>query len=160
MEIRNFAHRAWSVNFVRHRDTQVDVNLTPLIDVVFLLLIFFMVSTSFTLETQLDLTLPAADGSAEASAEALEKEFVIAISADGKYSINGQRLIGTTLEQLRLATVGALETKRPEQIILMADANTPHQRVIDMLDVLQQAGQTQIQMKTQSRATSEPGRTL
>lgn len=148
------------MNFVRHRDTQVDVNLTPLIDVVFLLLIFFMVSTSFTLETQLDLTLPAADGSAEASEEALEKEFVIAISADGKYSINGQRLIGTTLEQLRLATVGALEAKRPEQIILMADANTPHQRVIDMLDVLQQAGQTQIQMKTQSRAASEPGGSL
>jgi biopolymer transport protein ExbD len=148
------------VNFVRHRDTQVDVNLTPLIDVVFLLLIFFMVSTSFTLETQLDLTLPAADGSAEASEEALEQEFVIAISADGKYSINGHRLIGTTLEQLRLATVGALEAKRPEQIILMADANTPHQRVIDMLDVLQQAGQTQIQMKTQSRAASEPGGSL
>ena len=53
------------MNFVRRRTDPLEVNLTPLIDVVFLLLIFFMVSTSFKLETQIDLELPTADGQSE-----------------------------------------------------------------------------------------------
>jgi len=88
------------VKFPRPRQEEISVNLTPLIDVVFLLLIFFMVSTTFTRETQLSLTLPEAQGMPpESPAQAVE----VLVSPLGEYLINGEKLTDNSEAGLRSA---------------------------------------------------------
>ncbi|MCK2169484.1 biopolymer transporter ExbD, partial [Thalassospira xiamenensis] len=88
------------MKFPRPRQEEISVNLTPLIDVVFLLLIFFMVSTTFTRETQLSLTLPEAQGTPpEQAPQAVE----ILVSSAGEYVINGEKLIDNSDAGLRSA---------------------------------------------------------
>ena len=88
------------MQFRRQKNQQVDVNLTPLIDVVFLLLIFFMVSTSFTKETHLSLDLPEATG--DESTVAVES-VEITISTNGNYAVNGRSLVSSTSKNLQKA---------------------------------------------------------
>ena len=82
------------------RDERVDVNLTPLIDVVFLLLIFFMVSTTFDRHAKLKVELPEASASTE---QKLEEPVVLSIDAKGNYFINDRQVVNTTLETLKTA---------------------------------------------------------
>ena len=79
------------MKFRRQKLEEVSINLTPLIDVVFLLLIFFMVSTTFTRETQLSIDLPEATGEAR---EARQDEIEIQIAETGGYRVNGRGLVG------------------------------------------------------------------
>lgn len=125
------------MNFKRQSKAQLEINLAPLIDVVFLLLIFFMVTTTFTKESRLTVDLPEADGVAtEEAAQQLE----ILISADGQYAINGRALVNSSRETLKAALhkVSDGDTSRP--LVITADANTPHQAVVTAMDV---AGQLQ-----------------
>jgi biopolymer transport protein ExbD len=123
--------------FRHKRKDEPDINLTALIDVVFLLLIFFMVSTTFDRQSEINIELP------EASGKPLEKEkFVLEINIDaqGRYFVNKQRVkddrIVTLKRALRL-TMG--EHKKP-QVIISADRNTPHQAVIRAMDAARQLG--------------------
>lgn len=132
--------------FRRQRTEEVGINLTPLIDVVFLLLIFFMVSTTFTKETHMDLELPTSTSTAE-SVEGTPIEIVI--SAEGSYLINGQALVQSTLESLTRAV--QLEMSVDDQangIIIVADAKAPHQSVVFALDAAGQLGISQVQLAT------------
>lgn len=86
------------MRFQRQRREEIDVNLTPLIDVVFLLLIFFMVSTTFTRETHLEVDLPEASV-AESVTEV--ESIDILITAEGQYSVNGKALVNTRANTLR-----------------------------------------------------------
>jgi biopolymer transport protein ExbD len=132
---------------LRHGNSEEpQVNLTPLIDVVFLLLIFFMVSTTFTRESEIALELP------ESSGETLETdEFVIEISIDGQgnYFVNKQQVVNTQLETLKraLREVRADRTDTP-QLIISADRVTPHQAVITAMDAARQVGLTSITFAT------------
>lgn len=113
------------------------INLTPLIDVVFLLLIFFMVSTTFTRESEITIDLP------EASGEPLTTEkFVVEISIDGqgRYFINQQRVIDTQASTLKRALRLVIKNKSELQLIISADKNTPHQAVITAMDAARQLG--------------------
>ena len=104
-----------------------DINLTPLIDVVFLLLIFFMVSTTFDRDSELSIELPAA------SAEARERRpdsIEVAIDATGRYYVNGRQLLNTQAKTLRQALATAAGEKSSPPIIINADAKTPHQAEI------------------------------
>jgi biopolymer transport protein ExbD len=142
------------VKFQRQRREEVNVNLTPLIDVVFLLLIFFMVSTTFTKETHLEVDLPEA---AEATQLEEQPQTVdIIISAEGTFSVNGQPLINTQAETLRIAILkvlgdqASLEQKPP--LIVTADAKTPHQFVVTAMDVAGQLGFDKLSITTQQAA--------
>ncbi|MBY4675266.1 ExbD/TolR family protein [Marinobacterium arenosum] len=138
------------MKFRRQRVEEVNVNLTPLIDVVFLLLIFFMVSTTFTRETHLEIDLPQAEGVSE---QQEQKELLeILIAADGSYSVNGTPLVNTQPDTLKraLRELSAGDTKRP--LTITADANTPHQSVVTAMDVAGQLGFIQLSITTQ-----EPG---
>ena len=126
-----------------------DVNLTPLIDVVFLLLIFFMVSTTFERDTEISLELP------EASGEPLKTERVvveISIDAQGRYYVNQQELVNTQIDTLRRALQQAVaEADRP-QVILSADRQTPHQAVITAMDAARQVGLVNLTFATRTPA--------
>ena len=124
---------------------EMTVNLTPLIDVVFLLLIFFMVSTSFTRETQIELELPKAEG------EPLEIEIkVVEISVDtaGNFYVNKQALINGQVETVRRAIIEVSDGDLTMPLIISADAKAPYQAVITAMDAAGQEGFTNIQMAT------------
>ena len=145
-----------TMNFIKTRQLHVEINLTPLIDVVFLLLIFFMISTSFTLETQIEVTLPSADG---AQGAPQGDPFVVWVSAEGQYAINNSTVIGTSFLALDAAISAALRAETPSEVVVWADAEASHQSVITLLEVLQKAGQANVQLKTQSRqGTRNPER--
>lgn len=134
-----------AVQFRRSKREEESVNLTPLIDVVFLLLIFFMVSTTFTKETHLAVDLPQAKGDA---GPAPETRYEILIHADGSYALNGQSLvdkkIATLLRALQAEQVDAAHTP----LIITADANAPHQAVITAMDAAGQSGFVSLSLTT------------
>ena len=114
-----------------------DINLTPLIDVVFLLLIFFMVSTTFNRESELSIELPAA--SAEAQARRPDS-IEVAIDVTGRYYVNGRQLLNTQSKTLRRALTTAAGENATPPIIISADAKTPHQAVVQVMDAARALG--------------------
>ena len=133
------------MKFRRQRLDEVNVNLTPLIDVVFLLLIFFMVSTSFTKETHLSIDLPEAQGDASADQP---DQIEILISESGIYTINSQRLVDERLGTLKSAIrqISAGDTSLP--MVITADAQTPHQSVVRAMDAAGQMGFVHLSITT------------
>ena len=125
---------------------EMSINLTPLIDVVFLLLIFFMVSTSFTRETQIELELPKAEGTPlEIDVEVVE----ISVDSTGNFYVNKQALINTQIETVKKAIVKVSDGNNSLPLIISADAKAPYQAVITAMDAAGQEGFTNIQMATQ-----------
>mgnify|MGYP006072202935 FL=1 len=133
------------MQFKRQKDGEVSVNLTPLIDVVFLLLIFFMVSTTFTKETHLSLDLPEATGEEKIDQP---QQIEILIDAGGQYVIDGRSLVSTNIETLMkaLETIANGDTTRP--LVITADASTPHQAVISAMDAAGQLGFVHLSLTT------------
>ncbi|MBQ0753430.1 MAG: biopolymer transporter ExbD [Gammaproteobacteria bacterium] len=137
------------MNFKRQRKDEVDVNLTPLIDVVFLLLIFFMVSTTFTRETRLSVVLPEANGVAQLeAADAVE----ISIAASGDYAVNGDRLSRSDESTLRTVLLPLAQQSTDVPFVITADAQATHQAVVMVMDVAGQLGFVNLSITTQ-----EPG---
>ena len=135
------------MNFRRKKPEEASVNLTPLIDVVFLLLIFFMVSTTFTRETQLKLDLPqAASGEQVDSAEAQQIELII--SATGDIAINQKSLAAPSMGTLKTALQRESAGDNSLPLIITADAQTPHQAVIMAMDAAGQLGFTRLRLTT------------
>jgi biopolymer transport protein ExbD len=122
-----------------------DVNLTPLIDVVFLLLIFFMVSTTFEHQSRIKIDLPEASA-APTSQE--DESLEILIDAQGRYFIGDQQVVNTTAKTLKSAISKAVGEREGLAVIIRADATTPHQAVITALDVTSQLGLTHISLAT------------
>jgi len=124
----------------------VEVNLTSLIDVVLLLLIFFMVSTSFVKQSQITINLPEADSST--IAPETPEQIDIMISETGMYMVNGRELINSRPETIRnaLQKVSAGDNTLP--LTISADANAKHQDVVTAMDVAGRLGFTQISIAT------------
>ncbi len=129
------------MNFRRRKKRQVEITLTPMIDVVFLLLIFFMVTTTFNRETELNIVLPEAKGN-----EKSERDDVLSltIDAEGIYYVNKHQLVNQKLSTLRKALQDEAGHSRTMPFIINADAETPHQAVISALDVASQMGFSRI----------------
>lgn len=117
--------------------SEPSINLTSLIDVVFLLLIFFMVSTSFTKESEMKITLPQAEIEATAT---LDPSMEIVITADGKYFLNNRELINSDPATLREAISREAGEDRAMPITIRADGNTTHQSVVAAMDVAGRLG--------------------
>ena len=136
------------MNLRRSRTEEPDVNLTPLIDVVFILLIFFMVSTTFQRESQIKIELP------EASAEPAESEkdtLEIVIDADGRYFIGDQQVVNTELDTLKKAIARFVGDRKELPVVIRADRRTPYEAVVRAMDATSQLGLVQM-----SLATSQP----
>jgi len=133
------------MRFQRQHREEVSINLTPLIDVVFLLLIFFMVSTTFTRETHLDVDLPEAVESApEAPLEGID----ILINAEGQYSVNDKALVNAQPDTLRRAIIEIAGDAHDRPLVITADAATPHQAVVTAMDVAGQLGFSHLSITT------------
>ncbi|MEM1111075.1 MAG: biopolymer transporter ExbD [Pseudomonadota bacterium] len=134
------------MKFRRQRAEEVGVNLTPLIDVVFLLLIFFMVSTTFTRETQLSIDLPEASGTPRET-EAL-KQIEILVDESGAYRVNGRPLVDGNLRTLQAAVyeIAAGDTTLP--MLISADAQASHQSVVRAMDAVGQMGFVHLSITT------------
>ena len=137
----------------KHRE-EVGINLTPLIDVVFLLLIFFMVSTTFTRETQLSIDLPEAEGSVK---ESSEQQVEILIDESGNYRVNGQGLVDNRMRTLQAAIykISAGDTTMP--MVITADADAAHQHVVRAMDAAGQMGFVHLSITTMQPAGPDSG---
>ncbi|MDT8370569.1 MAG: biopolymer transporter ExbD [Gammaproteobacteria bacterium] len=122
-----------------------DVNLTPMIDVVFLLLLFFMVSTSFIRESSLKVDLPEATG--EALVEQ-ESPIDIVINTDGTFTINDVVLTKPTKEQLSTELRKTLGDNLDPHIIISADAGSEYQYIVTAMDTAQALGYTRLTLAT------------
>lgn len=142
------------MKFRRKQRENVDINLASLIDVVFILLLFFVVTTTFTRETQLRVDLPeAVSGS---PAEDPSKQLDIAISADGVFSVNNQILpksdLASLMDALQKASNG--DTSRP--LSISADGKSQHQSVITAMDAAGKLGFSHLRMTTVEAAPAAP----
>ncbi len=132
-----------------HKEESVEVNLTPLIDVVFLLLIFFMVTTTFDRHARLKVSLPE---SSVKTSQQQKEPLVLSIDAKGNYFLNDRQLVNQQLNTLKQALQKVIglhnEDYKDVALVLRADANTPHQSVVRAMDAASQLGLTKLSIAT------------
>ncbi len=128
-----------------------EINLAPLIDVVFLLLIFFMVTTTFERQARLRIELPEAT---EEAAAVEQERLEIAISEDGRFFVNNNEVVNRGLSTLKLAIERAAGDDRDMPLVIRADAQTPHQAVVTAMDAVNQLGFVNLSIAT--TPTAEP----
>lgn len=121
------------------------VNLTPLIDVVFLLLIFFMVSTTFDTTSELKIELPEATARNKVPSD---EKLTIMIDPQGLYYINGKRLKNTNAELLLLELHRVVGSKKDTPVVIQSDASSPVQSMVTALDIVGQMGMTHLSIAT------------
>ncbi len=133
------------MKFQRRITEDLQINLTPLIDVVFLLLIFFMVSTTFTRENRLAVNLPEADGEpVQEAARTIE----ISVSQGGAYAIDGRTLVNSELSTLMQGLEEVALGDRDVALILIADAEASHQSVVTAMDAIGKSGFSRLSIAT------------
>ena len=133
------------MNFRQLRRPEVSINLTPLIDVVFLLLIFFMVSTSFSELTQLIVDLPEAEGTPARA----DTSVLLVVDVAGNMTLNGES-VPNDPRGLSLALRQQLSGNTDIPVTLSADAMTPHQYVVTAMDVAAQLNITRLTIATEN----------
>ncbi|MCG7870822.1 MAG: biopolymer transporter ExbD [Candidatus Thiodiazotropha lotti] len=129
------------MNFRTKAQKSPEVDITPLIDVVFLLLIFFMVSTTFEHESQILIELP------EATGEEIQREkqqLDITINIAGTFFVDQREVVNTEMETLKMAISKAIGDRGNIPVIINADARTPHQSVMTAMDAASQLGLTKM----------------
>jgi len=139
------------MNFRPRQKEEPEINLIPFIDVLLVILIFLMLSTTYSKFTALQLTLPVAD------AQQLRdhpREVVVSVAADGRYAVNKSTLEGKRVEQVAQALTEAATAGRDSVVIISADAAAPHQSVVTVMEAARRVGLSQITFATQSSATA------
>src|SRR6202012_5463919 len=142
-----------AMKFRARRAEEPEINVTSLIDVVLLLVVFFMLSSNFSAEGRLRISLPQASSvpTEQRSADPL----VVSVSATGSYLVNGRELINTSPDTLRdaiLKTAGASAGVRATPVTIRADGRATHQAVVTAMDVLGRLGFTQMNLATVRQA--------
>jgi biopolymer transport protein ExbD len=137
------------MNFRPRPKDEPEINLIPFIDVLLVVLIFLMLSTTYSKFTELQLKLPVADADVQRD---YPKEVIVAVTADGRYSIKGTPVAGRSVEAVSQALVEAAQAGKDSVIIITADATAPHQSVITVMEAARRSGMNQITFATQSSA--------
>jgi len=137
------------MNFRHRRQDEPEINLIPFIDVLLVVLIFLMLSTTYSKFTELQLKLPVADTDAQRD---YPKELIVAVSADGSYSINRNLIPGRNLESLANAMAENAKAGKDTVVIISADASAKHQAVVTVMEAARRVGLNQITFATQSSA--------
>ena len=137
------------MNFRPRPKEEPEINLIPFIDVLLVVLIFLMLSTTYSKFTELQLKLPVADADAQRD---YPKEIVVAVSSDGKYTIKGAAVAGRSVDAVAQALGEAATAGKDSVVIITADATSPHQSVITVMEAARRSGLNQITFATQSSA--------
>ncbi len=137
------------MNFRPRKKEEPEINLIPFIDVLLVVLIFLMLSTTYSKYTELQLRLPVADADVQRD---YPKEVIVGVSSEGKYIIQGAPVAGRSVETVALALADAAKAGKDSVIIISADAAAPHQSVITVMEAARRSGLTQITFATQSSA--------
>ncbi len=135
------------MNFRRRETEEPEINLIPFIDVLLVILIFLMLSTTYSKFTELQVTLPVAD------TERLRdhpREIIVAVAADGRYVIDRKAVEGRSVELLTAALGAAAEGSKDAMVVISADANAAHQSVINVMDAARRAGLPRLTFATQA----------
>ena len=136
-----------------------EINLIPFIDVLLVILIFLMLTTTYSKFTELQLTLPVADAEQQRDHP---KEIIVAVAADGRYAVNKAAIdAGPSLDALANALRAAAQTGtdgNDSVVIISADATAPHQSVVTVMEAARRVGLTQITFATQSSASADAGK--
>ncbi len=135
------------MNFRKNMSDDVEVNLTPLIDVVFLLLIFFMVTTTFDKNAQININLPTTQN---AKSSPMKMPLEVIIDGKGKYFVDGREVLNNKPETLFRAMNQALNERgeKSPPLIISADAGTNYQAVVTAMDIAGRLGLTNFSMAT------------
>jgi biopolymer transport protein ExbD len=139
------------MNFRPRAKEEPEINLIPFIDVLLVVLIFLMLSTTYSKFTELQLRLPVADADAQRD---YPKEVIVTVSSDGKYTINRVPVDGRSVEAVALALVDAARFGKDSVVIISADATATHQSVITVMEAARRSGLNQITFATQSSASA------
>ena len=137
------------MNFRKSSRDEPEINLIPFIDVLLVVLIFLMLSTTYSKFTELQIKLPLADAEQQRD---YPKEVIVAVSSDGRYMINKTLVEGRSIDNLGAALVLAAKAGKDSVIIISADASSSHQSVITVMEAARRSGFTQITFATQSAA--------
>ena len=141
-----------ALNFRPRRTEEPEINLIPFIDVLLVVLIFLMLSTTFSKFTEMQLTLPTADAEQMRNRP---KEVIITIAADGRYAVDKTALEDRSVDAIASALAGAAPAGGESIVIISADAAAPHQSGISAMEAARRAGLTQITFATQSAAAGK-----
>ena len=141
-----------AINFRKPRREDPEINLIPFIDVLLVLLIFLMLSTTYSKFTELQVTLPVADAD---KARDRTREIIVSVAADGRYAVNRKPVDGRSVEllsaELKVAAAGSHEAI----VIVSADATSAHQSVINVMDAARRANLPRLTFATQTSAGGE-----
>lgn len=134
----------------KSRTQDVDINLIPLIDVVFFIVIFLVMSMTFTNESRMKLELPSAEASAQEQNNQAQIEIVIGFK--GEYTVNNKLLIDQKIDTLRRALFKEANGNKELPVVITADANTPHHAVVTAMDAAGQEGFEHLRITTKQAA--------
>ncbi|TDQ44937.1 biopolymer transport protein ExbD [Tepidicella xavieri] len=123
-----------------------EINLIPFIDILLVVLIFLMLTTTYSKYTELQVNLPVAD--AEQPRE-YPREIIVSVGQDGRYAVGGQVLESASVEALVRALQQAADGSREPVVIISADAAATHQAVVNVMDAARRTGLNQITFATQ-----------
>src|SRR3989344_2751427 len=139
------------MNFRPRAKEEPEINLIPFIDVLLVILIFLMLTTTYSKFTELQLTLPVADAEQQRDHP---KEVIVSVAADGRYAINKTGVDGKSVDAIAQALRSAATAGTGSVVIISADAMAPHQSVVSVMEAARRVGLTQITFATQSSAAA------
>jgi biopolymer transport protein ExbD len=137
------------LNFRHASRDEPEINLIPFIDVLLVILIFLMLSTTYSKFTEMQLRLPVADVDAQRD---YPKEVIVSVSSEGAYAVNRTPVEGRGTEALVAALVKGAKAGKDTVVIISADASARHQSVVTVMEAARRAGLTQLTFATQSSA--------
>ena len=138
-----------AMNFLRRRPPEdPEINLIPFIDVLLVILIFLMLTTTYSKVSELKINLPTANAQASKSRPA---EVVVLVAADGRYMVNQRMLAGRGIETLAASLAQVAGNAKDTVVIINADAQASHQSVINVMDAARRVGLTQLTFATQGQ---------
>ena len=140
------------MNFRQGSRDEPEINLIPFIDVLLVVLIFLMLSTTYSKFTELQIKLPTAEAEPQKDRP---KEVIVAVSKDGQYMINKTAVEGRSIEALGAALVLAAKAGKDSIVIINADASATHQSVITVMEAARSNGFSQLTFATQSTAQAK-----
>jgi biopolymer transport protein ExbD len=136
-----------AMNFRKHHPEEPEINLIPFIDVLLVVLIFLMLSTTYSKFTELQVVLPVADAD---KPRENPREIIVAVSGEGRYAINRKTLEGRSVELLAAELAVAAEDSKDTVVIISADATAAHQSVIAVMDAARRAGLAKLTFAAQT----------